>query len=93
MNKLLTTETLNDEKVGFLLGMAEAIVGGSPALGVSEDHGDYIVVATCTCGSCDEFRLTMEKVASTSVVLAIKHYVESRILFINKEENKNETRH
>jgi hypothetical protein len=90
---ILINETITEEKAGFLLSMAHSVAGGRPSIGFDPQHNDYIVISTCECKACKNFMESYNLQANTSVVLAIKAYVDARIKFIEEGEMKNETKH
>lgn len=76
MSKALTLE--EQGQALFILALLRDQFGGSPALGVSDD-GEYVVVATCACDKCVEFRNTYPIKPNLSVLGAAKSYGDAKL--------------
>jgi hypothetical protein len=91
---MIAYETITEEKAMFLLSLANAVAGGKPALGFDPEHNDYIVLPSCDCNDCKAYLAAQENLrANTSVIMAIRGYIESRAKFAQQTGEVNETKH
>jgi hypothetical protein len=65
----------DDETVQFLLEATNALVGGRPALAVTEDT-KYSVWPMCVCEHCQGFRDTFESKFSDDLLEAMRVYAD-----------------
>lgn len=75
----------------FILMLLQNEFGGTPALGVGPD-GAFVVVPTCECNRCRDFRKTYSVKPSETILGAAKHYGDDRICFMETKEAVDEGR-
>ncbi len=66
---------MSDNNIQFLLAATHALVGGQPALAISEDKR-YSVWPMCTCEHCQGFRDNFETKFTEDLVEAMKLYAD-----------------
>lgn len=69
----------------FILMLLECQFGGVPALGVAPTN-QFIVVPTCVCGRCQEFRKTYPVKPCSTMLEAAKRYGDDRLCFMQTKE-------
>lgn len=95
MTIIQSSEIIDDEKTKFLLVLAHSVAGGYPAIGIrqGEDRPDYLVAPTCECKECQAYLAATAAEANTSVIEAIRRYVDTRLAWERSLEQVNATRH
>lgn len=96
---------LDMDDVEFTNFMLESMVGGSPHLGLSvfpgengePDRQGWIVVSSCECETCQDFRANNRPIAALTATRAAKRYVQARVHYhkqvLGRCEVSNDTRH
>lgn len=72
-------------EAAFVLMLLQSQFGGTPALGVSPD-GEFVVVPTCECDRCLDFRKTYPVKSHGTMLGAAKNYGDDRICFMETKE-------
>ena len=95
MSMIKQTEIIDDEKTKFLLAMAHSIAGGYPAIGIRQegDVPDYIIAPTCSCAECQSYLAATQAVANTSIIEAVKRYVDTRLSWEKQNAEGQQTKH
>lgn len=73
-------------EVLFLLALLEDSFGGNPSIGLGVDSRAYVVVSTCPCRMCKQFRDTYPMKEAATVLAAAKLYGDDRICFFETKD-------
>lgn len=95
MSMIKQTEIIDDEKTKFLLALAHGVAGGFPAIGIRQDGDapDYIIAPTCNCPECQSYLAATPAVANTSIIEALRRYVETRLDWEKRNDEGQQTKH
>lgn len=74
-------------EVLFLLALLENEFGGTPTLGVGDD-GTYLVLPTCTCPRCVDFRVVYPAKPHKTILAAAKTYGDNKLCAMTTQEHK-----
>jgi len=89
MIELLTPE--EQGQVLFVLALLQGQFGGAPALARGED-GTYVVVPTCSCSKCLEFRKTYDLKPNNTILGAAKAYGDDKLCHQDTLDARHERR-